>query len=93
MTTLDTPHARIHGVAAGWALTAALLIVFLVCALIAFFWPTSALGQGWTAMLAASPDGSFARVIETVLTFVILAWLTTGVFVGVYNCLLPRQRG
>lgn len=93
MTILDAPHNRIHALAAGWAVTAALLIVFLACALIAFFWPTSALGQGWNALLAASPDGSFASLIATVVTLLILAWLMTGVFVGVYNCLLPRQRG
>jgi hypothetical protein len=93
MTTLDPSHARIHGVAAGWALTAVLMIVLLICALAAFLWPTSAFGQGWAAVFATTPDGSIAGVIEILLGVVVLAWLITGVFVGVYNCLLARARG
>jgi hypothetical protein len=91
MTTLETAHVRIHGVAAGWAFTAVLQVVFLVCAFFAFLWPTSALGQGWMAIFAAHPDGLFTSLLEAALAILVLAWLITGVFVGVYNCLLPRS--
>jgi hypothetical protein len=91
MTTLDTSHAGMNGVAAGWALSAVLVIFFLICALLALFWPTSAFGQGWVALFA-TPGGSIAGLAEGVLASIATAWLVAGVFVCVYNRLLPRSR-
>jgi hypothetical protein len=88
MTTLDTPHARMNSVAAGWALSAVLVVFFLICAVLALFWPTSAFGQGWIALFAATPDASIASLIEGILGSVAAAWLVAIVFVGVYNRLL-----
>jgi hypothetical protein len=92
MTTLDTSHARMNSVAVGWALSAVLVIFFLICALVAFFWPTSAFGQGWVALFATTPDSSIAILAEGVFGSILTAWFVTGVFVGVHNCLLSRSK-
>ena len=90
MTTLDTSHASMNSVAAGWALSAVLVVFFLICAVLAFFWPTSAFGQGWVALFATSPDASVASLAEGIVGSIATAWLVAGVFVGVYNRLLSR---
>jgi len=92
MTTLDTSHAGMNTVAAGWALSAVLVVFFLICAALALFWPTSAFGQGWVAVFATAPDGSIASFIEGFFGSIAVGWLVTGVFVGVYNRLLPRSQ-
>jgi hypothetical protein len=86
MTTLDTSHAGMNGVAAGWALSAVLVVFFLICTVLALFWPTSAFGQGWVALFATPASGSIAGLVEAT------AWLIVGVFVGVYNRLLTRSK-
>jgi hypothetical protein len=90
MTTLDTPHASMNHVAAGWALSAVLVVFFLICAILALFWPTSAFGQGWVALFAAAPGGSIASLVEGVVGSVAAAWLIASVFVSVYNRLISR---
>jgi hypothetical protein len=92
MTTLDTSHPGMSGMAAGWALSAVLVILFLICALLALFWPTSAFGQGWVAVFATPPGGSIAGLVVGLLGSIATAWLVAGVFVGVYNRLLSRSK-
>ena len=92
MTTLDTSHASMNSMAAGWALSAVLVIFFLICAVLALFWPTSALGQGWVAVFATPPGGSMASWVEGILGSIAAAWLVAVVFVGVYNRLLTRSQ-
>jgi hypothetical protein len=91
MTTLDNPHASMNHVAAGWALSAVLVVFFLICAILALFWPTSALGQGWVAVFAATPGSSIASLAEGIVGSIVAAWLIAGVFVGVYNRLISRS--
>lgn len=91
MTTLDTSHAGVNSVAAGWALSAVLVIFFLICAVLALFWPTSAFGQGWVAVFATTPDGSIASFVEGILGSIAIAWVVASVFVGVYNRLLSQS--
>jgi hypothetical protein len=92
MTTLDTSHAGMNGVAASWALSAVLVIFFLICAILALFWPTSAFGQGWVALFATPPGGSITGLVAGLLGSVAIAWLVAGVFAGVYNRLLSRSK-
>jgi hypothetical protein len=92
MTTLDASHARMNSVAVGWALSSVLVIFFLICALVAFFWPTSASGQGWIALFSTKPDASIANLGAGVFGSIVAAWFITGVFAGVHNCLLSRSK-
>jgi hypothetical protein len=72
-------------VATGWALTSALVGLFVICYLLSFMWPTSGLAHGWVNLFAAHPD-SFARTfIEGVVCSTVAAWLAAVLFVRVYN--------
>jgi hypothetical protein len=88
MTTVDSTHAPMNGMAAGWALSAVFVILFLVCATVALLWPSSALGQSWVAL---APGGSIAAFVEGLLGGVVIAWLVAIVFVGVYNRMLHQS--
>ena len=88
MTTFDTTHAPMNGMAAGWALSAVFVILFLACATVALLWPSSALGQG---RMALAPGGSTAPFVEGLLGGFAIAWLVAIVFVGVYNRMLARS--
>ena len=55
MPTVQTTHAPMNGIAAGWALSAVLVVLFAICVALALLWPTSAFGQGWQMVLATLP--------------------------------------
>lgn len=90
--TRTATHTPINGVAAGWALSAALVILFLICAAIALTWPTSAFGHGWMRVFVEPAGGSIAAFIEGIVGAVAVAWLIAIVFAGVYNQLLSRRQ-
>ncbi len=85
MSAVDTTHRPMHGMSAGWALSAVFAILFLICVAVASFWPTSAFGQGWQTVLATLPGGSLVAVIEFLLGLIAIAWIVAIVFVGFYN--------
>ena len=91
MPTVQTTHPPMNGIAAGWALSAVLVVLFAICVALALLWPTSAFGQGWQMVLATLPGGSIAAFVEAILGAVAVAWLAAIVFVGVYNQLLFRR--
>ena len=64
MTTFDTSSHRVNTVAAGWALSAVLVVLFLICALLALIWPTSAIGQGWVTLFAAHAGDSITLIVD-----------------------------
>ena len=91
MPTVQTTHAPMNGVAAGWALSAVLVALFLVCVALALLWPTSAFGQGWQMVLATLPGGSIAAFVAAILAAIAIGWLVAIMFVGIYNQLLSRR--
>ena len=91
MPTVQTTHAPMNGIAAGWALSAVLVVLFLVCVAIALLWPTTAFGQGWQMVLATLPGGSIAAFVEVILGAIAIGWLVAIMFGGIYNQLLSRR--
>ena len=90
MTSLDTSPTHMSNVAVGWALSAVLVVLALICAAVALLWPTSAFGQGWTTVFG--PGDSILGVLEALAGSVAAAWLITIVFVGVHNRLISRSQ-
>jgi hypothetical protein len=91
MTTFDSHAPRVNTVAAGWALTAVLVTLFLICALLAAIWPTSAFGQGWVALFAEPAVGSITSIIEGIVAAIAVSWLAAVLFVAEYNRLHVRS--
>jgi hypothetical protein len=90
MTSLDTSRAQMSHVAVGWALSAVLVMLALICAGVALLWPTSAFGQGWTTVFG--PGGSILGVVAMVAGSIAAAWLITVLFESVHNRLVSRSQ-
>jgi hypothetical protein len=96
-STLETmpPSSRAHGismnvVATGWALTSALVGLFVICSLLSFVWPTSGLAHGWVNLFATHPDNFARTFIEGVVGSTGAAWLAAVLFVPAYNRMIGR---
>ena len=90
MTSVDTSPARMSSIAVGWALSAVLALLVLICAAVALLWPTSAFGEGWTTVFG--PGNSTLGVVEAVGASIAAAWLVTLVFVSVHNRFVSRSQ-
>lgn len=72
-------------VATGCALTSALVGLFILCDVLAYVWPTSALAHGWIRLFATEPDNVARTFVEGVLGSAVAAWIAALLFVPVYN--------
>lgn len=85
MTPITYPPHRMNLVASGWALSIALVVLFVLCLLIALVWPTPAFSHAWVQLFTAAPIGSAANLIEGVVASIAAGWVVAGTFVPVYN--------
>lgn len=77
-------------VATGWALTSALVGLFILCDILANVWPASALAPGWIRLFATEPDNIAHTFVEGVLGNAVVAWIAALLFVPVYNRVAGR---
>ena len=90
MTSINLSAQKAHRMellASGWALSAALVMLFVLCLIIAVLWPTPAFSHAWIQLFTTAPIGSLANLIEGVAASVAAAWVTAGIFVPIYNWL------
>jgi 2TM family of unknown function (DUF5676) len=76
--------------AAGWALSAALVILFVICALVGMMLPQFSLSHGWLTLFSTAPFGSAKSFIEGILGSVAFGWVTAVVGGLVYNRYVAR---
>ncbi|PVE24783.1 hypothetical protein DC522_09220 [Microvirga sp. KLBC 81] len=76
--------------AAGWALSSALIGLFILCYLATLVWPTAGLAHGWIEIFASQPDNLPRSFAEGVIGSLAAAWITVVLFVPVYNRLIRR---
>ncbi|MCG7392938.1 DUF5676 family membrane protein [Microvirga sp. ACRRW] len=86
----QTRGTSMNLVATGWALTSALVGLFVICYLLSFVWPTSGLAHGWVSLLATQPDNFVRTFVEGVVGSTAAAWLAAVLFVPVYNRMIGR---
>jgi hypothetical protein len=80
-------------VALGTALTAALIVLFLICLVSALAFPDLPAAQGWAAWLAlftVSPTSSPRVLIDGFGFSLVFGWVTAVVLGFVYNRLISR---
>ena len=90
MTSVTSPvraSPQMNLVASGFALSAALVVLFILCLVVALIWPTPAFSHAWIQLFTTAPIGSLANLIEGVAASVAAAWVTSGIFVPIYNWL------
>lgn len=81
-------------VALGWALSAALFVLFVICLGAALIFPDLPASQGWTAWIAlfsVSPATSARVWLDGVGFSLVFGWVTAVVLGSVYNRLIRRS--
>src|SRR5512146_3083162 len=73
-----------------WGLSAAFVVLFILCFLAALLFPTASLAHNWLGLFSTAPVGSVAQLIEGVIWNVLLAWIAAVIFGVVYNRLAPK---
>src|ERR1700674_5331892 len=97
MNTQTTANAPVKIVALGWAFSAALGILFVICMVSSYLYPEMPASKGWAAWMAlfsVTPIDhpiSSARVwIDGIASSLVFGWVTAVVLGLVYNRLLSR---
>ena len=74
----------------GWGVSAALVVLFVLCMLSALFLPMRA-AHGWVTLLSDAPLGSTRIWVEGLIWSVVAGWLIALVFGTVYNWIVARR--
>jgi hypothetical protein len=76
-------------VALGWGLSAALVVLFVLCLIAALLLPMP-LAHGWIGLFTAAPVDSARVWIEGILYSIAFGWITAIVLGTVYNRVVAR---
>lgn len=71
--------------ALGWALSAALVALFVVCAVAGMILPGLSLAHNWLSLFSTAPLGLVRSFAEGIIGSVAFGWLTAIVLGLVYN--------
>jgi len=74
----------------GWGVSAALVVLFVLCLLAALFLPMP-VAHGWVALFSEAPVGSTRLWVEGLIWSVVAGWLIALVFGTVYNWIVARR--
>ena len=88
-TRTETGHLDV--MALGWALSAALVVLFVVCLVVALVIPDWPASHAWIGLYSAAPLTSLRVWVDGIVFSLVFGWVTALVFGSVYNRLLrPR---
>jgi hypothetical protein len=97
MNTQTTANSAVKIVALGWAFSAALVILFVICMVSSFLYPEMPASKGWAAWMALfsvipieHPISSIRVWIDGIAFSLVFGWVTAVVLGLVYNRLLSR---
>jgi hypothetical protein len=86
----NTESPRFDIAALGWALSVALVVLFVICLIVALLFPDLRASHAWVGLFSAAPLDSSRVWIEGIIFSVVFGWITAGVFGAVYNRLIAR---
>jgi hypothetical protein len=83
-------HARLSISGLGWGVSAALVVLFVLCMLAVLFMPMRA-AHGWVALFSDAPIDSSRVWVEGLIWSFAAGWLIALVFGTVYNWIVARS--
>ena len=83
-------HSRLSISGLGWGFSAALVVLFVLCMLAAWFMPIRA-AHGWVALLSDAPIYSTRVWIDGLVWSLVAGWLIALVFGTIYNWIVARH--
>ena len=84
------PHQRLSLSGLGWGLSAAFIVLFVLCMVAALFLPMRS-AHGLVSLFGVAPLGSPNPWVEGLIWCVVAAWLIALVFGTVYNWITARR--
>ena len=75
----------INIVALGVAISAALIVVYVLCWLVAVILPDVPLSHGWINLFTVAPVGSIRALIEGLGWSIVFSWVILFVLAPIYN--------
>ena len=90
MATESAGSAPFNIVALGWALSAALVVLFVICLVVAVLLPDLPATHAWVGLFSAAPMTSLRVWVDGILFSVVFGWITAAVLGVVYNRLIAR---
>ena len=77
-------------VALGWALSAALVVLFVICLAVALIVPEWKLTHAWVGLFSAAPMTSARVWIDRIVFSIVFGWVGAAIFGLVYNRLIRQ---
>lgn len=71
-----------------WGLSAALVVLYVLCWLAVLVAP--GLAHGWLGLFSTEPAGSVSGLVVGIVVSVVMGWVAAAVLVTVYNAMLRR---
>lgn len=97
MSTQTAVNTPLNIVALGWALSAALVVLFVICLIVSFIFPDLPASQGWAAWISLfsvtvvdRPFTSPRVWFDGIAFSLVFGWVTAVVLGLVYNRLIRR---
>ena len=78
-------------ISAGVALSATLVIAFVLCAAVQVILPGAQFSHMWLALFTAAPLGSFQAWFEGILASAVVGFISGWCFVHCYNWMINRK--
>jgi hypothetical protein len=91
MNTLTSSRTVLSPLAAAAGLAAALVVLFVLCALVQVVAPGWAATHAWIALFTAEPTLSLRAWIDGIVGSAVFGGVAGAVFVAVYNAVLSRS--
>ncbi len=88
--TTRIADARVNIVALGWALSTALVVLFVVCLVVALIVPDWPASHAWVALFSAAPLTSARAWIDGIVFSIVFGWIGAVVIGLVYNRFVGR---
>jgi hypothetical protein len=90
MEARTTSNSPLHIVALGWALSAALIVLFVICLAVALVLPDWQASHGWIGLFSVAPLTSVRVWVDGIVFSIVFGWVTAVVLGTVYNRLINR---
>ena len=87
---MNTQASPLNIVALGWGLSAALVVLFVICLAVALVFPEWRGSHAWVGLFSLAPKTTVRVWIDGIVFSIVFGWVT-GVVLGlVYNLLIRR---
>jgi hypothetical protein len=86
----EAEFSKLNLMAFGWALSTALIVLFILCEAAAIVFPGWQLAHGWLALFSTADVGSVRNLMDGIVFSVVFGWITAGVLAPTYNWFAKR---